>query len=101
MPATRLSAAAVSQLVQPRLLAPVTTNFVTGVFHSFVVYSPMASIALTALLVIGKSKGQLASPVSRYLTKVCAISASSLRSKSGWFGTLQRIADGAPARFAI
>jgi len=62
---TRLSATAVSQLVQPRFDAPVMTKPSTGVFHSAAANSSMASMAFTALLTMGKSSGHVSSPVSR------------------------------------
>src|SRR5215204_862659 len=80
---TRLSpVAAVSQLVHPRLDAPVTTNDLTSKFHSFLANSWSASIAFTTLLTIGNRSGQEPSFVSRYLTKVSAMRVSSTSAPS-------------------
>ena len=57
--------AAVSHVVQPRLLAPVTTKSFTSNFHSSFAKAWIASIARTRLLTIGNSSGHDASFVSR------------------------------------
>ena len=63
---TRVSpVAAVSQLVHPRLDAPVTTKCLTSNFHSSLANAWIASIDLTTLLTIGKSSGHDESFVSR------------------------------------
>ncbi len=62
---TRASAAAVSHVVQPRLDAPETMKLSTGRFHSLAPNACSASIALTTLFTIGKSRGQFSSPVFR------------------------------------
>ena len=69
---TRLSAAAVVQVVQPRLDPPATTNLSTwtlppaGVAQNDVT----VSMARTAALVIGMCSGQVSSPVFKYFTQV-------------------------------
>ena len=57
--ATRLSCAAASQVVQPRFDAPATTNPSTLRCNRSAQNSVTASIARTALLVIGNSSGQV------------------------------------------
>ena len=87
-PTTRLSTAAVNQVVQPRFEAPVTTNPLTSVFHFCRATSCTASIARTALLTIGNSNGQVGSPVFKCLRNVSLIrSSSDLLPSSGWLGT--------------
>jgi len=98
---TRGSIAPVSQVVQPRFEAPETTNRSIFLPNSFWVTACTTSIPRVAALTIGKSSGQVASPVRTYCSKVYAISASSLRpSYSGWFGIWLMIAAAAPARSA-
>jgi hypothetical protein len=64
IPATRLSRLAPTiHVVHPRLLAPVTTKRLMG-FAPALVTSSTASIARTALWVMGNNNGQVASPVS-------------------------------------
>ena len=73
MAMTRLSTAAVAQVVQPRFDAPETTKLAT-LCAPPPRWTPrtavMASIARTALLVIGSRAGQFSSPVRRYLSQV-------------------------------
>src|SRR5882724_4772837 len=78
---TRLSTAAVVQVVQPRFDPPQTTNSSTLTFPpSGVAQNDVTvSIARTALLVIGSRAGHLGSPVRRNLSQVYAISESSVR----------------------
>ena len=72
MAMTRRSTAAVVHVVQPRLDAPETTNRATfcpppsGAAANWVI----ASIARTALLVIGRRAGHFSSPVRRNLSHV-------------------------------
>jgi hypothetical protein len=63
---TRLSAAPVSQVVQPRFDPPATTNFLIAVLPplSLPSSSVTVSMARTALLTIGRRGIQVASPVS-------------------------------------
>src|SRR5579883_2716809 len=76
---TRLSTAAVVQVVHPRFEPPATMNSLTlrlpqsGPEQK----SVTVSIARTAALVIGSRAGHLASPVRRNLSQVYAIMASS------------------------
>jgi hypothetical protein len=79
MPATRASAAAVSQVVQPRLDAPETTKRTGFAPPPAPAKACTASIARTADFAIGNSNGHSRSPVLRYSLKVKAMSASSLR----------------------
>ena len=79
---TRLSDAPVSQVVQPRLDAPVTTNPFTDEPHSCVASCSIASIALTALFVMGNNSGQRLSPVASWNRKVSVIRSSSFRPPS-------------------
>ncbi len=60
---TRGSPAAVSQLVQPRFDPPVMRKLSTGSFHSCLLNSCKASMALTTLLTMGNSSGQFSSLV--------------------------------------
>ena len=70
MPTTRRSPDAPTiQVVQPRLLAPHTTNRLIGL-SVFAVADCTASIAPIAAFAIANSKGHEASPVSRYFWKV-------------------------------
>ena len=62
---TRRSEAPVSQVVQPRFDAPVTTKRDGTGFDSSLAQACTASIARTALLTIGKRRGQFGSLVSR------------------------------------
>ena len=61
---TRLSTAAVVQVVHPRLEAPATTNLSMVEFCSFM-KAVTVSIARTAALVIGMRAGHVSSPVLR------------------------------------
>ena len=63
--ATRGSTAAVSHDVQPRFEAPATVKASTRTLHRSRANACTASIARAALLTIGRSSGQSASPVSR------------------------------------
>src|SRR5262245_35655971 len=97
MPTTRLSTAAVVQVVQPRFDPPQTTNVSTlalppsGLPRKVVI----VSIARTALLVIGKRNGQRVSPLFMNLAQGKAMIASSVRfwpspaNTSGWLGTIR------------
>ncbi len=68
---TRLSTAPVSQVVQPRLDPPATTNVFTSTLppSSLARNSVTVSIARTALLTIGSRGIQSGSPVSMNLTQ--------------------------------
>src|SRR5882672_1637590 len=78
---TRLSTAAVVQVVQPRLEPPATTNPSTFIFPPVALpqNAEIVSMARTAALVIGKRAGHLVSPVRRNLSHVYAMRESSLR----------------------
>ncbi len=69
---TRLSTAAVVQAVQPRFDLPPTTNRSTTVAPPCVLAqnAVTASIARTALFVIGRRSGHVSSPVLRYLPQL-------------------------------
>src|ERR1039457_3728760 len=78
---TRLSTAAVVQVVQPRFDPPATKNFSTFTLPPF---SPRqnavtVSMARTSLFVIGRRRGHFSSPVRRYLSHVYAMIPSSVR----------------------
>ena len=74
-----------------------TTNRATGAFPSAFAQACTASMARTALLTIGKSRGQLSSLVSRKRTNVSEISVSSVfPPMSGWLGTCGSTAQRAP-----
>src|SRR4029450_10225944 len=81
MAMTRLSTAAVVHVVQPRLDAPDTTNRATLALPPSALAANWvkASIARTALLVIGNRAGHFSSPVRRYLSQVWAMRSSSVR----------------------
>src|SRR5262252_6199747 len=93
---TRLSIAAVVQVVQPRFEPPATTNRSTFTLpHSGLPQKAvMVSMARTAALVIGKRAGHFLSPVRRNLSQLQAIKESSVRpsvspaNTSGWLGTI-------------
>ncbi len=72
MATTRLSTAAVVQVVQPRFDPPATMKFATVNLPpaSLFMNSWTASIAFTALLVIGRRAGQRSLPVLRNLSQV-------------------------------
>ena len=72
MATTRRSTAAVVHVVQPRLEAPATTKRVTSLPppSADAVNAVTASIARTALLVIGRRAGHFSSPVRRNLSQV-------------------------------
>src|SRR6188508_1818006 len=78
---TRVSTAAVVHVVQPRLEAPVTTNRATLLLppSEDAANWVTASIARTALLVIGSRAGHFSSPVRRNLFQVYAMKSSSER----------------------
>src|SRR4026208_1191487 len=78
---TRESTAAVVHVVHPRLEAPETTNRLTRLFPPSGVAenAVIASIARTALLVMGRRAGHFSSPVRRYLFHVQAMNPSSVR----------------------
>jgi hypothetical protein len=59
-----VSAAADNQLVHPRFEAPVMQNDFISRFHSCFASACTTSIALTALLTIGKRRGQFGSLLS-------------------------------------
>src|SRR6185503_11330784 len=81
MATTRLSTAAVVQVVHPRLEPPATKNLST--FTSPLVWlaqkEVMVSMARTAALVMGRRAGHFSSPVRRNLSQVYAINESSER----------------------
>src|SRR5687767_3105870 len=81
MATTRLSTAAVVQVVQPRFDAPETTNRETFWLppSADAAKALTASMARTALLVIGSRAGHFSSPVRRYLSHVYAMKSSSDR----------------------
>src|SRR5438477_5411877 len=78
---TRRSTAAVVHVVHPRLEPPETTNRLTPAPPPSreAVKAVTASIARTALLVIGRRAGHRSSPVRRYLSHVYAMKSSSDR----------------------
>src|SRR5262245_2721634 len=78
---TRRSTAAAVHVVHPRLEAPATTKRETVVAPPAgdAENAVTASIARTALFVIGNWAGQRASPVSRNLAHVYAMKSSSAR----------------------
>src|SRR3954471_10679889 len=78
---TRESTAAVVHVVHPRFDAPVTTNRLTRLAppSGVAMNAVTASIARTALLVIGRRAGHFSSPVRRYLFHVYAMKSSSDR----------------------
>ena len=78
---TRVSTAAVVQVVQPRFDPPETTKRFTGSAppSALADHAVTASIARTAALVIGSRSGHFSSPVRRNLSHVYAIRSSSLR----------------------
>gem|GEM_PF-5864189 len=78
-PDTRESTAEVSQVVQPRLEAPVTVKVSSSSDHSRLANSWAASMPRTALLTIGSNSGHSASLVRRYSWNVWAIASSSNR----------------------
>src|SRR5438477_4103995 len=96
MAITRLSTAAVVQVVQPRFDPPATTKRSTFTFPPSELAQKvvMVSMARTAALVIGSRAGHLVSPVRRNLSQLYAISESSVRpwvspaNTRGWFGTI-------------
>src|SRR5579863_1946191 len=96
MAITRLSTAAVVQVVQPRFEPPHTTNRSTSTLppSGLAQNDVIVSSARTALLVIGSRAGQRWSPVRKNLSQVYAISASSVRpcfspaNTSVWLGTI-------------
>ena len=67
---TRASTAPVSQVVQPRFDAPATTNFSIFWLNSFCANACTVSMPRMAPLTIGKSSGQVSSPVLRYWSNV-------------------------------
>jgi hypothetical protein len=69
---TRRSTAAVAHAVQPRFEAPDTTKRVTRVDPpaADAANAVTASMARTALFVIGRRAGHFSSPVLRYLSHV-------------------------------
>ena len=66
---TRASTAAVVHVVHPRFEAPETTNRETG-WPPVAANAVIASIARTALFVIGRRAGHFSSPVRRNLSHV-------------------------------
>src|SRR5438874_13778836 len=78
---TRRSTAAVVHVVHPRFEPPETTKRVTAPPPPSrdEVKAVTASIARTALLVIGRRAGHRSSPVRRYLSHVYAMKSSSDR----------------------
>src|SRR5438093_3915741 len=78
---TRWSTAAVVHVVQPRFDAPETTKRATRFAppSADAVNAVTASIARTALFVIGRRAGHFSSPVRRYLFHVYAMKSSSER----------------------
>ena len=78
---TRRSTAAVAHVVQPRFEAPDTTNRRTAwpPASGDAANAVTASIARTALFVIGSRAGHFSSPVRRYLSHVYAMKSSSDR----------------------
>src|SRR5947207_2789347 len=81
---TRLSTAAVVQVVQPRLEPPVTTkaSILTCPLAALAQKDVPASMARTTPLVIGRRAGQRSSPVRRNLSHVYAMNESSERGRS-------------------
>ncbi len=78
---TRLSTAPVVHAVQPRFDPPPITNLSTATPPPLALRqnAVTVSMARTTLLVIGSRKGQVSSPVLRYLSQVYAMIASSER----------------------
>src|SRR5687767_4083120 len=78
---TRRSTAAVAHVVQPRFEAPETTKRFTACAPPAgdAANAVTASIARTALFVIGRRAGHFSSPVRRNLSQVYAMKSSSDR----------------------
>lgn len=85
--------AAVNQVVHPRLLAPVSTKLV----HLPPLTSVAADIAARTDLTMGTNAGHSGSLFSRACRNENAKSASSRRSNTGWFGTLNKVRTGSRA----
>ena len=95
-PSTRSSAAAASQLAQPRLLVPPSTKPSTR-NRSAPAAAPAVSIAAATAAVIGRRSGQSRSPLRTNSTNEWATrSSSTIPPHNGWFGTCRTSAAGRP-----